>query len=662
MSQPLISILLLEDDADHAELVRRAFEATNHPTALRVVGTLHEARQCIDPENPQDLPDLIIADWRLPDGESLELLAFVISERAIPVIMMTSHGNERVAVEAMRQGVLDYIVKSESTLLDMPHLADRALRQWQHVVERKRAEAALRESEDRYRLITERATDIICLVDREGHMAYMSPSVQQALGYAPVTLIGASVFDYIHPQDISLVQERWQELLRYGQAYVTYRSRHADGSWRWLDVQGSLFSEDHSSLAVIVGRDITERRRLEEQLFQAQKLEAIGQLAGGVAHDFNNLLVVIAGSAELALCDLSEDHAVRADIQEILKASQRASNLVRQLLTFARRQMSEPQVVQLNELILDMDKMVRRLIREDIALQILPSPELWPVWADPGQIEQVVLNLVVNARDAMPQGGRLSLETSNVVLEERSPLLNGSLKAGAYVLIVVSDTGTGMTEEVRRHAFEPFFSTKAPGAGTGLGLASCYGIVKQHGGIITIDSELGQGTRIKLYLPKAGKDSHTQGTAPASDQLAGGDETILLVEDDPAVRELAARVLRTQGYQVLEAANGAVALKLATGPVGTTINALLTDLVMPGLSGIELIDQIRLRLPGLPVLLMSGYADNQLLRSELGEQRIAWIQKPFTRAALVGKVRDVLDRREARLSGQRTEDMGQSGS
>jgi PAS domain S-box-containing protein len=501
MTNNAVHILLVEDESAHAELVARAFELQGGDVQLSVARSLASARAFL--ERQATPPALIIADWRLPDGEGLELLASAPGPQAIPIVIMTSHGNERVAVEAMRTGALDYIVKSETALLEMPHIAERALRQWRNIVERERAEVALRESEARYRLITENANDVISLLDREGMILYLSPSAWPLLGYQPVELLGSSVFDLIHPEDLDQVRERWAQLDQRRRAQITYRIRHRDGSWRWFDAQCSLAEREGGHYAVLVSRDITERRQLEAQLFQAQKLEAIGQLAGGLAHDFNNMLVVISGCAELASAELAADHPAQHELQEIHKATTRATGLTRQLLTFARRQFSAPEPLQLNDLIRELGGMLRRLFREDIALVSALAPDLWKISADRGQIEQVIVNLTMNARDAMPQSGRLTITTANVVLDGTPGAPSVAAPPGSYVLLSMADSGVGMSAEVQRHAFEPFFTTKGPGQGTGLGLATCYGIVKQHGGSIHLSSESGLGTTVFIYLPRA---------------------------------------------------------------------------------------------------------------------------------------------------------------
>jgi signal transduction histidine kinase/CheY-like chemotaxis protein len=399
--------------------------------------------------------------------------------------------------------------------------------------------------------------------------------------------------------------------------------------------------------------EITERKRgeeirvdLEQQLRHAQKLEAVGRLAGGVAHDFNNLLTIITGFASMALETLPPNHPAGNDIEGIQKTVQRAANLTRQLLAFARRQVTEPRVLNLNDLVFNVEKMLSRLIGEHIKLTVVLASNLAPIKADPGQLEQVLLNLVVNARDAMPQGGELTIETTNVTLDHHYARRHAEVAPGEYVLLAVSDTGIGMSEEVKAHMFEPFFTTKEVGKGTGLGLATCFGIVKQSGGHIRAYSELGEGTTFKIYLPQTGGVAQPLVKPEPLDALAQGTETILLAEDEATVRSLAGRALRQQGYTVLEAANGLEALSLAQNQREKEIHLLVTDMVMPQLGGAELANQLKNARPGLKVLYMSGYTDSTIIRYGLPQAGIAFLQKPFSTQRLVRKVRDMLDTEE----------------
>lgn len=408
--------------------------------------------------------------------------------------------------------------------------------------------------------------------------------------------------------------------------------------------------------------EITARKRLEAQLLQTQKMESIGQLAGGIAHDFNNILTAIAGYTDLLLAHANKGGRLIAeggtdesaafhpssfipDLLEVQKAAQSASVLTCQLLTFARKQTLSPQVLDLNTLIAGMEGLLGRLIGEDITLNTRPAVQLRPVKADPVQIEQVIINLAVNARDAMPLGGTLTIETTNVVLDERYAASHPGVKAGAYVMLAVSDTGVGMDAEVHAHAFEPFFTTKEPGEGTGLGPATCYGIVKQHGGAIWIYSEVDHGTTVKVYLPPASEPVMASARPPVVAALPTGTEAILLAEDDSAVRTFAARVLRAQGYTVLEAMDGQEAVRLASAYISARIDLLLTDVVMPKLGGADLTQEIRRLYPQIALLYTSGYPTGVLTQHGAFMPKMAFIQKPFSPRTLALKVREVLDER-----------------
>ena len=389
-------------------------------------------------------------------------------------------------------------------------------------------------------------------------------------------------------------------------------------------------------------RDVTERRRLEEQYRQAQKMEAVGRLAAGVAHDFNNLLMAITGYSELLLARLGERDPLRRYVEEVKKAGDRAASLTRQLLTFSRQQVLELRVLDLNSVVANVDKMLRRVIGEDIELVAILGADLAPVKADPGQLEQVILNLAVNSRDAMPQGGKLTIETSSVELAEASSHRHGELSPGKYVVLAVSDSGCGMDSETQAHIFEPFFTTKEQGKGTGLGLAMVYGIVKQSGGSVWVYSEVGQGTTFKVYLPQVNEKVTAQVPRPPQPVLTRGWETILLVEDEEPVRSLVRSVLEASGYAVLEARHGEDALVVSEQHKGP-IQLLVTDVVMPEMSGPELAEHLAPFHREMKVLYMSGYTEGSIQHHGRLGLGTAYLPKPFTPETLVRKVREVLN-------------------
>jgi hypothetical protein len=511
------------------------------------------------------------------------------------------------------------------------------------LAERERIAASLRESEARYRLIADNSADLISILDRESCFVYTSPSFTTVLGHTNGSLIGRSAWDLVHPEDLPQVLEAWAQIGEHTHPTTSFRFRDAQGGWHWFEASGAAALWHGEPVAVITGRDIGDRLRLEAQLVQARKMEGIGRLAGGVAHDFNNLLVAIGGFTELATETLPSGSPAVHDLHQVKVATERATNLTRQLLAFARRQISDPQLIRLDDLIDEMRSILQRLIRENIELRIVKSADLWGVLIDPSQAEQVIINLVVNARDAMPEGGILTIETSNAMLDEAYVRQHHATMSGPYVMLAISDTGVGMSEEVQQHLFEPFFSTKGPGQGTGLGLATCYGIVQQHGGTIWVYSELGRGTTVKIYLPQADGIAERPLRLAQEESAPRGSETILLVEDEELVRELATRVLQAQGYAVLAASDGEEALVVLQQNPLAAIDLLLTDVIMPRRSGRSLAEELRKRKPLLKVLYISGYTDNAISSQGWLDPGTNLLHKPFTAAALAQKVRAVLD-------------------
>jgi two-component system cell cycle sensor histidine kinase/response regulator CckA len=523
-----------------------------------------------------------------------------------------------------------------------------------------REEKDMDRSEERFRALVEESPDVIELLDAQANIGYVGPAATRILGYSPEELVGHNGFGFVHPDDLQRVKAAFAELVANPakNLLIEYRNRHKDGSWRFLEANGANRLSD-PGVGAIIGhfRVISERKvreealrraeekyqLLEEQYRQSQKMEAIGKLAAGVAHDFNNLLTVIVGYSEMCLGALRPEDPLHVPLTEIHKAGERSSVLTRQLLAFSRKQLLMPVVLDLNTILEEMEKMLRRLIGEDIALTLLLGTNLWRVKADPGQIEQVVMNIVVNAREAMPLGGKLLLETKNTVLDESYVLTHPQAPPGENVLLAITDTGCGMDPSIKARIFEPFFTTKGPTKGTGLGLATVYGIVKQSGGHIEVYSEVDHGTTFKIYLPRDKDGAPVAAGVLAPQQIRGGRETILLVEDEEGVRTLAKTVLQKKGYTILEAQNGGEALLLCE-TYSKTIDLLVTDVVMPSMSGRVLGERLATLQPKMKILYMSGYTDDAIVQHGVLESGIPFVQKPFAPEALARKVREVLDK------------------
>jgi PAS domain S-box-containing protein len=509
-------------------------------------------------------------------------------------------------------------------------------------IERKRAEEKLRESETRSRVLIEQIPAVLWTVDNNLRFTSMLGAGLARLGLKPNELVGTSLPAYFETDD-----KTFPPLAAHSRAIAgepaTFHVEWKEGSYAChVEPLRSMAGEVQG--AVCMALDVTDRKQLEAQFRQAQKMEAIGRLAGGIAHDFNNLLMVIQGYADLLADRLAPGNPLRRNAEQIQAAAQRAAGLTQQLLAFSRKQMLAPKILSIHSVVSDMESILRRLIGEDIVLRVSSSPDTWVVRADRSQIEQVIMNLAVNARDAMPHGGRLTIETANVHLDGSLAHAPAVFEPGKYVMLAVTDNGSGMDQQTQSHIFEPFFTTKEKGKGTGLGLSTVYGVVKQSGGYIWVYSEPGIGTTFKIYLPCA-EEEKASAERPRSDTdraATQGSEVVLLVEDENGVRELAREFLQINGYTVIEAPDGATALDLVAHHP-QKIHLLMTDVVMPGMSGRQLADRMLELRPDMKVLFMSGYTDQAVVHQGILDPDAVLLQKPFTMAALCSKLREILD-------------------
>ena len=650
MDDEQINILLIEDNPGDARLVREMLvEAGANKFNLEQVERIGEGVKRLG----QDSFHVILLDLSLPDGNGLDTLTRVCTVAPhVPVLVLTGLDDETLAIRAVQEGAQDYLVKGQMN----SNLLVRALR---YAIERKQAEEALKKSEEKFRQLFDEAPVGYFECDSQGRITNVNRTELEMLGYTSEEMIGQPPWKFV------VEEEEARNTILAGLAGTLPPARSLERTYRRKDgatfpvlVENRVLRDSEGRIIGMRStiQDITERKKaeqeiaaLQEQFRQSQRMEAIGQLAGGIAHDFNNILTIIKGYSQLSLSELKGNDPLRENIEEIQKASERAANLTHQLLAFSRRQIMDVKVLDVNTVLRDLDKMLHRIIGEDIELIRLLAEDLGRVKVDPGQIEQVIMNLAVNARDAMPKGGKLTIETANVELDGKYALKHIAVKPGHYVMLSMSDTGCGMTPEVKDRVFEPFFTTKEKGKGTGLGLSTVYGIVKQSEGNIWVYSEPGRGTTFKIYLPRVDEPPELWKEKEVKEEITTGRETVLIVEDDESVRKMAVLVLEKKGYKVLEAKDGNEALLLCKARK-EPIHLILTDVVMPGMSGRQLVDQLRQVHQDIKSLYMSGYTDNTIVHHGVLEKGINYIQKPFTPESLVRKVREVLDIRSQGIS------------
>jgi two-component system cell cycle sensor histidine kinase/response regulator CckA len=631
-------VLYVDDSPFDRELVREALEASGTDFELLEAGDREEFEALL----AETRPDLVLTDFNILGYRGLDVLAHVQQVRpGTPVILVTGTGSEEVALQALQAGVSDYVIKTPNHIRRLPQTILAALERRRLTEGRETAERRLRETSRLLAAVFDSSPLAIISGDMDRRITLWSRAAEEIFGYKAEEILGRPL--PILPKRSAVEADRIRALVAEGhvvQGRIGVLSRK-DGSDVTVEISAGPLRDDAGQVtgSMMVLADVTDKSKLEEQLRQAQRLEAVGRLAGGVAHDFNNVLVAILGYAELALRRPGLDPKTRRDLEEIHRAGERAATLTRQLLLMSRKQVAEPRIMALGTVVQGLERMLRRLIGEDIEVTVTVPGEAWLIEADPGQIEQVVMNLAVNARDAMPRGGHLRIEVRNESVPVATP---GGAPPGDHVLLEVQDHGTGMPPEVLERIFEPFFTTKEQGKGTGLGLSTVYGIVERAHGRIEVDSTPGVGTTFRVSFPRAVVPEAAATRSAAVSEARPGHESILLVEDDDVVRAIARIILESLGYRVSAASGGREALDLL--PSIEPLDLVITDVVMPGMSGRELADELHRLRPTLPVLYMSGYTGDALAQHDLAGDELALIRKPFTRIDFAKRVRDVLDR------------------
>lgn len=637
----ILHVLIVEDTPADAELmVRELYRAGFHPEWRRV-DTESEYRACL-----HSGLDVVLSDYALPEfsgPRALELLQE--QDLEVPFIILSGTIGEDVAVDIMRRGAADYLIKDRLARLG-PAIRQAMMQSRLHRM-RAVTENALRESEERLKIALSSSRMGVWEWEVESDAIFWSSECYEILG---VDSFGGTRADFtrmVHREDVERVATLLKTALEDKTDYAAeFRITRPSGEVRWLSNLGRARYDGAGKPQRMFGttQDVTDRRQLEEQYRQSQKMEAIGILASGVAHDFNNLLTVIQGNASILLMQQMDRSRLEMHVDEILHAADRAAGLTRQLLLFSRKQVMQPANIDLNEVAGNTTRMLQRILGEDIALHADYAPKLPPIHADEGMIEQILLNLAVNSRDAMPAGGTLTISTSAQKLDELQARQLRDVEPGSYVCLSVRDTGCGIKPEILSRIFEPFFTTKEVGKGTGLGLSTVYGIVRQHHGAITIASEPGQGTTFRIFFPAVTHGTLPESKAVARPLIATGHECILLVEDEPALEMIAARVLESGGYTVLRAENGVAALKV-WNEHRDDIHLLMTDMVMPrGISGRELAKRLTTEKPGLKVIYTSGYSPDLAGKGMLLQEGINFLQKPWDMHSLIRVVRECLDR------------------
>jgi PAS domain S-box-containing protein len=634
MLSPVYRILLIEDDSATAQSIWDMLKGSPDCTFQMVRA---KSLQSGSPKLASEV-DALLLDLHAPDCRVLSGVPKILSQfNSLPIIALIPQGMETLGKQALDAGAAEYLLKETLS----PELLQRALR---YAIERKRAESAARQCEGRFDDLFENAKDILFTLDLEGRITSLNKSAEEVMGWSRSEALQRNIKSLVAPEHFGLCGQMMRRILNEEPLqHFEISMLRKDGRRALLEASARLIRSNGKKEGVQgIARDVTERRQLENMVRQSQKLEAIGRLSGGLAHDFNNLLCVISGHAEMLSERLKPASTALKSVNQIKKATDSAASLTRQLLAFGRKQVFHPQTLDLNAIVVESEKLLGRLIGEHIEFFTALDPTLGKVLVDPVQIEQVLVNLILNARDAMPKGGKLTIETSNIDLEEENESKSSLIPAGNYVMFAITDTGCGMDDETQSRIFEPFYTTKELGKGTGLGLATVYGIVKQSGGFIWVYSEHGRGTTFKVYLPRVENSVTALRPSDRHVDACKGTETVLLVEDAEPLRALIREFLKLGGYTVLEAENGKEAIRIA-GAFGGPIHLLLTDVVMPRMGGQQLAGQLMSIRPATKVLYMSGYPNEGIAHSGILSAGVVLLEKPFTREILTRRVRQVLD-------------------
>jgi two-component system cell cycle sensor histidine kinase/response regulator CckA len=645
MAPDPITILLIEDEPAHAELVRRAFQASGDRFDLVTVSTLTGAFKLIETKRP----DLIITDWALPDGDGGRLLSHAQSNGDLPVIVMTSYGNEQTAVEAMRSGALDYVVKSAEAMSDMPHVAERALREWQLVHDRRVAEEALRESEVRFRTLSENAPDIVYTLSHDGRFTYVNPAWEKILGHPAYEVMGRPLTEFVAEEDRDDVESLLIRVCAGPDAIQGLKGAflHKNGTRRIFLVScgPNVNPEGRVTGAVGLLKDITATIQLESQLLQSQKMEALGTLAGGVAHEFNNVLTAIKGYTQLMAIDKEMPESLRELLDKIDEATGRARDLTRKLLTFSRIESGVKTAVDINTVVNTVVDLILHTFPRNIKVQLNLDKDIGIISANSTQLEQVVLNLSLNAKDAMPDGGELTFTTAPRRLDESFCRVNPWATPGHYVVLSVADAGSGIAPHDVTRIFEPFYTTKEAEKGTGLGLSVAYSIIRSHSGGILVDSRPANGTRFDLFFPiQEVPVEEVPDETISAPFIKGQGEHVLVVDDEDAVREVTRSALENFGYQVDEATNGAEALKAVqmARDADRPYHLILLDLAMPIMDGRECYHRLINQDAPPRILIATGHLSDRETFEEKFPQAMGLLQKPFDLRTLLDEVHKTL--------------------